>query len=176
MMDHNIFVCSPVNNGPDNMRDKNSDFLLVAVEQVVVLLRLVFVVEQQVTPSLSSLVVAVHSKMVNKMVHKLQDTQKDMLVEPSSLVEVVVEVEGCSMKVNMRENMNQDMHLDIVEPSRVVSLELVAVPTSSVKAQIAYNTKLNKMVHNFVDTEHHNVKTLHHLALTLYSSFEKGCS
>ena len=44
------------------------------------------------------------------------------------------------------------------------------------KAQIAYNTKLNKMVHNFVDTEHHNVKILHHLALTLYSSFEKGCS
>ena len=128
MMDHNIFVCSPVNNGPDNMRDKNSDFLLVAVEQVVVLLRLVFVVEQQVTPSLSSLVVAVHSKMVNKMVHKLQDTQQDMLVEPSSLVEVVVE--GYSMKVNMRENMNQDMHLDIVEQSRVATLELVAVPTS----------------------------------------------
>jgi len=68
------------------------------------------------------------------------------------------------------------MYQDIVEPSWVASLELVVVLASSVKAQIAYNTKLNKMVHNFVDTEHHNVKILHHLALTLHSSFEKGCS
>jgi len=104
MMDHNIFVCSPVNNGPDNMRDKSSDFLFVVVEQVVVLLLLVFVVKQQVTSSLSSLVVAVHNKMVNKMVHKFQDTKQDMLVDPSSLMKVVVE--GCSMKVNMREHMN----------------------------------------------------------------------
>lgn len=49
-MDHNISVCSSVNNGPDNMRDKSSDSLSVVVaEQVVVLVRLVFVVIQQVT-------------------------------------------------------------------------------------------------------------------------------
>lgn len=36
--------------------------------------------------------------------------------------------------------------------------------------------KLSMMVHNFVDTEHRNVKTLQRQALTLRSSFGKGCS